>query len=357
MRNEEEKTEKLDGGKEVDSTALDPEGNEQPKRGIAVKTNGKIIVAISILAVAALVAIGIALGSGALNAEAPDIKPATPQKEEANQGRLTLEVAAEGWPEDGEPFGIKVSSETAGGEPLIVEVKPDAEEAVELEAGEYVVSVDSIPVLEGGSTWAVPEAQEIKVESGEEESVFFDLKKLDIADAEAVEEAIAGLPEEEREAARQQYQKKTEESQVAPNGPSGSNQSNGSAAPNSSGSGGSGSSDSGAGGGTGSGGGTSEQPETPAACNHSWVEQGGYQDVWVSKWETVTITEYKCNGCAAVFDSLAAAEAHGREMAKAGTPHGGYSGGSYSNEVDNGGWQSTWVGNGTYVCSKCGARK
>ena len=336
MSIEEQKTEVLAEEEQLTTSAPENEAEtkEEPTGG---KRGRRAAIAAATLLLVALAAVGVAWSAGSFSAAEPE--PVAVQEASDGRGELVLEVVAEGWPEDGEPFEVEIASATAGGRsPKVVEVKPGSSERLELEEGAYSVSVVYVPVLEDGSTWAVPEAREAKVEEGGEETVVFDLETLDVDDAEAVEEAIASLPESEREAARQQYQKKVEK------------QSAGGGSPASSG----GTSSTG---GTGSSGGAVAQPEEPAACNHDWVEQGSNQNVWVPKWETVTITEYKCNGCTAVFDNREAAEAHGREMAKAGTPHGGYTGGTYTNDVDNGGYQSQWVGNGTYKCSKCGATK
>lgn len=225
---------------------------------------------------------------------------------------------------------------------------------LKLAPGEYTAELADVPTLEDGSTYKLPDAAPFKVEpmkkKGDESAaakIEFSLEKIDPEDEEAVEAAIEALPEDQREAARQQYQKKAEQKQqVASGGGAASSSGGGNAGGGSS----SGSGNNNNGGGSGNGGGSTE-PQRPAHTHvydipiteRQWQDGEGYQ----------RITRIVCNACQQSFGSLDAFYAHSDEMWAQGQDHGGYLDDSYDSWTKEPGYYDVVIG---YKCS-CGVAR
>lgn len=142
---------------------------------------------------------------------------------------------------------------------------------------------------------------------------------------------------------------------------SGSSGSSGSGSSGNPGSSPSGSGNSGSGSGSGSGGSSSSESgggSTAPACEHNWVEQGSYQNVWEEDIDYIRHTVYTCNGCGAQFSSKDSWAKHCNDKIMAGDDsHGTFTDDSWTEKVDNGKWVSKWVSAGYSKCSKCGATK
>lgn len=186
---------------------------------------------------------------------------------------------------------------------------------LELVPGEYTAELANMPTLEDGSTYKLPDAAPFKVEPMKEKgdesvaaNIEFSLEKIDPEDEDAVEAAIEALPEDQREAARQQYQKKAEQKQQSATGGNAGSGSTSGSSDNGNGSGSNGSTSSGSGSGSGDTGGGSSEPQPPAHT-HVYdipITERQWQDgILASERPT-----YTCSACGAKYYSTADIDAH-----------------------------------------------
>lgn len=329
----------------------EPEGGEpagdgggRKKKRLAAIIGGCACVALVVGLAYALCTqpIGAGAESGSGSGSSSAVMGSAGSGEAKREATVSLSVEAPEWTDEAGAFKILVKAKDGGAEQE-VEAAPGKPAEVELAPGGYTAALEGIPTLPDGKTYKVPEKQEFTVDEGGETNIEFSLELMDPDDEAAVEAAIEALPEDEREEAREKYAQK----KADPNRPSAGGGSSSSGGPSGSSSGGS--SGGTGGGGSSSGGGNSggqvSQPEPepepePPAHTHSYTIPY-YKDVYQGRQEV-----YTCNGCGRQFYTFSDAEAHGAEMAKAGTPHGGYTDDSYDI------WGKEIAG---YECS-CGAR-
>lgn len=210
-----------------------------------------------------------------------------------------------------------------------------ASPVLELEPGDYKAELTSLPVLEDGTIFEVPKAVEFTVEEGKGGEIAFELSAVDPEDEEAVEKAVAAVPEGKREAARSQYDK-AQGGGSSTGGSSSGKPSGGSSTGGSSSSG------------------NPSTPEKPAhqhsfdipIVQKQWSDGEGYQ----------RIERWICNDCGQTFGSSAAVDAHIHDMilsGNAGHPTCTVTDDSYDTWTKEPGYYDVVVG---YKCS-CGAVK
>lgn len=387
------------GDEQVEPEKCDADGPESDGEGSRIKRALPILAALAAILVLAAAA-GTSLW-GPRAEKPPSESDRTEQADAVSDVAVTVE--AEGWDDASSPFLVHVEGE---GSDFWHATWHDADKntPLELEPGEYELTWVSA-INRDGSIYELgsPTDLEVADEGGEAKAPEATLVPAEEVKPEQIEEIIEGLEEavgngddsltgdagsevsdvvsenagnagteegetedgepstdEDRESGQtdQPAAQEPDSGSKPSGGSSGSKPSGGSASDS-----GSGSSSSKPAGGTS--GGSSSTPAKPAH-QHSWQpvyrSEPVYetQQVWVPKIETVTVSSYTCNQCGYSTSSYSDIEAHFYNSYLSGGNCGTYTGGEYTNQVDNGHYESQTVQTGTtqvldhYACA-CGA--
>ncbi|QWT17271.1 hypothetical protein KPC83_05370 [Collinsella sp. zg1085] len=297
-------------------------------------------------------------------------KPSASSKASATQ-TVGILVRAEGWGVGDPVFLFGISSQEK--EVAELKVTPNKLVGTELTEGEYTITVKGdMPLSQDKkTTWMLPEPVKFTLKGGVY-SLTLSLEKVDLTSEESVATALEKVPENKRaeltkslnktakksdagtqavskgsEAAKDKPQVKSEPPTTSTSSQASTPEPNPGTKP-----------------GKQEGGAKPQHSHTWKTVYKEETYQSGTDEVWVANIRYVDHIQYRCNTCGAIFDSVAAVNAHQDATIdwEARTGHGGYTQTGYTEKIDEGHFETkpvyaTRQVKDYEVCTGCGARR